>query len=156
MKTIMCSLDISTNNTGFAVFENGKYKTSFLLNHSTNKDERTRSIEMAQDILKYLEEYKPAIVSIEDTYCGFNPSSMKKLTRLQGVVFGWAISQKADFNLYTPSSWRKEFGDLFKSKKREECKKIAVNYVNDKYKKEVNDDEAEAILIGEATVMKYE
>lgn len=155
MKTIMCSLDVSTNKTGFAVFQNGKYITSVLLDHSQNKDIESRSVEMAQDIIKHLEKYAPTIVSIEDTYCGGNAASMKKLTRLQGVVLGWCLCNKTDFNLYLPSSWRKEFGNLFKGRKRNECKTIAIKYVKDNLGIEVNDDEAEAILIGVATVKKY-
>ena len=151
----MCSLDVSTNKTGFAVFKNGKYKSSSLLDHSNNKDIKSRSTEMATDILSHLNKYKPEIVSIEDTFCGGNADAMKKLTRLQGVVFGWCVANNSDFNLYLPTEWRKEFGDLFKGKKREECKKIAIEYIKRKYNLNLNDDEAEAILIGESTVMKY-
>ena len=156
MKIIMCSLDVSTKQTGFSVFVNGKRKESFLLDHSNNKDTESRMIEMATDIITYLDKYKPIIVSIEDTFCGTNAAAMKKLSRLQGVIYGWCLINNADFNLYLPSSWRKEFGELFKGKKRQECKQLAIEYVKDKYNIDVNDDEAESILIGEATVIKYD
>lgn len=155
MKTIMCSLDVSTNKTGFAVFENGKRKYSMLLDNSKISSVETRSMEMAKDILFELEKYKPTIIAIEDTYCGGNVSTMKKLNRLQGCIWGWCVLNGADFNIYLPSSWRKEFGDLFKGKKRDECKKLAVEYIKNNYKLDVNDDEAEAIMLGEATVIKY-
>lgn len=156
MKIIMCSLDVSTKQTGFSVFTNGKYKESFLLDHTDNEDTESRMVEMATDIITYLNKYKPVIVSIEDTFCGTNAAAMKKLSRLQGVVYGWCLINSADFNLYLPSSWRKEFGGLFKGKKRQECKQLAIEYVKDKYNIDVNDDEAESILIGEATVIKYD
>lgn len=155
-KVVMCSLDVSTKQTGFSVFVNGKYKESYLLNHSDNKDTESRMVEMATDIIDNLNKYKPIIVSIEDTYCGNNAAGMKKLSRLQGVVYGWCLCNDADFNLYLPSSWRKEFGDLFKGKKRAECKQLAIEYIKNKYNIDVNDDEAEAILIGESTVKKYD
>lgn len=154
-KTIMCSLDVSTTSTGFAIFHNGIYESSCLLDHSNNKDTNSRIAEMGNDILSALNKYNPVIVSIEDAYCGNNADTMKKLCRLQGMVYGWCLSHNADFNIYLPSSWRKEFGDLFKGKKRPECKRLAIEYVKDKYSIDVNDDEAEAILIGESTVKKY-
>lgn len=154
-KIIMCSLDVSTKKTGFAVFSNGKYKTSMLLDHSDNSDVKSRSNEMTQDIIKCLESFQPVIVSIEDTYCGRNADTMKKLCRIQGAIYGWCLLNKSDFNVYLPSSWRKEFGNLFKGKKRNECKTIAIKYVKDNLGIEVNNDEAEAILIGVATVKKY-
>lgn len=155
MKTIMCGLDVSTNKTGFSLFENGELIYSTLLDHSANKDVESRSIEMAKDIVANLTKYKPCIIAIEDTYCGGNAATMKKLNRLQGCIWGWCILHDADFNIYLPSSWRKEFGELFKGKKRDECKQLAIDYVKNKYNKNVNDDEAEAIMIGESTVMKY-
>lgn len=151
----MCSLDVSTNKTGLAVFVNGKYKESILLNHSNNKDQTTRSMEMTKDILSHLDSYNPVIIAIEDTYCGGNVDVMKKLGRLQGAIYAWCILHDADFNIYLPSSWRSEYGDIFKGKKRNECKQLAIKYVKDKYNLDVNDDEAEAILIGESTVKKY-
>jgi Holliday junction resolvasome RuvABC endonuclease subunit len=154
-KTIMCSLDVSTKKTGIAVFCNGDYKKSHLLDHSNNSDTITRSMEMTRDIITHLNKYKPIIVSIEDTYCGNNADVMKKLCRIQGAIYGWCLLNGADFNIYLPSSWRKEFDGIFDGKKRAECKQLAIDYVKENYDLDVNNDEAEAILIGIATVRKY-
>lgn len=155
-QTIMVALDVSTKKTGVAVFGNGKLKKYTLLDKTNISSSDERVEEMALEIIKTLDTMKPVIVSIEDTYCGNNPSVQKVLSRLQGVVFGWCISNNADFNLYLPSTWRKHIEGFPTKAKRAECKAFSIQYVKDKYSIDVTDDVADAVCIGEATVKIYD
>lgn len=157
MKDIcLVSLDVSTKKTGYAIFKNGNYSLSGLISYEKEKDLDERLRGMSMNILSVLDIYKPQIISIEDTYCGRNPSVQKSLNRLQGVIYGWAVRNNADFNLYLPTQWRKYIDEIPTKGKRNDLKEKAIEYAVKKYKEDINDDEAEAICIGEATLKMYE
>ena len=156
MDVKLCCIDLSTQKTGIAYFKNGKYKEHFLLDYSKNKDTVARFKTMSQEIWNLLEKYKPMIVFIEDTYSGRNAQTMKILTRLQGVIYAWCMLNDGEFNTITPSQWRKHL-DFTQSKgvKRQQLKEQSVKYILDRYKLEVNDDEADAICIGDAVLKMF-
>ena len=151
--TRLVSLDCSTKMTGMAVWDNGEYITSHVIDCSATKDTDERIIEMSKLLWKGLDYYSPSTVYIEDTYCHGNPEVQKKLNRIQGVVFSWCIQHDADFKCIMPSAWRKHIPEFpnGRSVKREAQKAFSVQYVTEHY--EIipkTDDEADAILIGEA------
>ena len=157
--TRMLSLDCSTKCTGLAVWDNGKYTESHIINCEKIKDVEQRQKEMSTMIWKGLEYYHPSIVFIEDTYCHGNPDVQKKLNRIQGVVYAWCITHNAEFNCIMPSSWRKYIPDFPNGKgvKRQEQKEFSVKYVTENYNiKPKSDDESDAILIGEGVLNMYE
>lgn len=157
----MVSLDCSTRCTGMAVWENDKYKTSHVIDLSKNKDIDKRIIEMSKLLWSGLDYYSPTSVYIEDTYCGGNPDTQKKLNRVQGVVFSWCLQNNAQFVLLAPSTWRKYIPDFpnGKSVKRPIQKAFSVQYVSEHYDTltdTLTDDESDAILIGEAAIRMKE
>lgn len=153
----LLSFDCSTTCTGLAYWENGKYKESYIIDCRKMKDSEERCQYMSEMIWKALDYYKPSIVVMEDTYYKRNPDGYKKLNRLQGIIWGWCIGHNKEFNILMPSAWRKYIPECpnGRSAKRDEQKAFAINYVSKQYKvKAKTDDEAEAILIGEALLRK--
>lgn len=159
-KTIrLMSLDCSTKCSGLAIWENGKYINSHVIDMSNIKDVEERQKEMGIMLWKGLEYYHPSIVYIEDTYCAGNPDVQKKLNRIQGVIFAWCITHNAEFHCIMPSAWRKHIPDFPNGKgvKRQEQKNFSVKYVTQKYNlTPKSDDESDAILIGEGVLRMYE
>ena len=159
-KTIrLVSLDCSTKCSGLAVWDNGKYKESHVIDMSIIKNADERQEEMGKKLWKGLDYYHPSIVYIEDTFCHGNPEVQKKLNRIQGVIFAWCITHDAEFYCIMPSAWRKYIPNFPNGKgiKRETQKEFSVKYVTDKYGFEPKtDDEADAILIGEGVLRMYE
>ena len=155
MSTRFLSFDASTKHTGYAFFENGKLIDAKVINVE-NSDCEMRIKEMGLLILKCMDYYNPEIVWIEDTYCGGNKSTQRKLDRLQGVVFSWCLLNDADFQLVMPKGWRKLIPNFPVSAKREEAKLYSINYVKEKYGVNVTDDIADAICIGEAAIRFFD
>lgn len=157
--TRMLSLDCSTKCSGLAVWDNGKYVESHIIDMSKIKDVEERQKEMSLKLWKGLDYYRPSIVYIEDTYCHGNPEVQKKLNRIQGVIFAWCITNNVEFHCIMPSSWRKYIPNFPNGKgiKRQEQKDFSITYVTEKYNiTPKSDDEADAILIGEGVLRMYE
>ena len=153
--TRLVSLDCSTKCSGIAVWDNGKYIKSHIVDMSKIKDVEERQLKMGLELWKGLDYYNPSIVYIEDTYCHGNPDVQKKLNRIQGVIFAWCITHDAEFHCIMPSSWRKYIPDFPNGKgiKRQEQKNFSIQYVTENYKiTPKSDDESDAILIGEGVI----
>lgn len=155
--TRLISLDCSTKCSGMAVWENGNYKTSHVIDYSKIKNTDERIAEMSKALWRGLDYYSPTSIYIEDTYCHGNPDVQKKLNRIQGVIFAWCLQHDAEFHLLMPSAWRKHIPEFpnGRSVKREEQKAFSVQYVLNHYdpiNDPITDDEADAILIGEAAI----
>lgn len=139
-----------------AYFENGKYIEHVLLDYSKNKVMESRFESMAKEIWEMLNKYRPDIIYIEEVYMSGNAQTMKILTRLQGVVYAWAMKNNCEFNTVLPSAWRKVLKlNGKKGEKRKELKQKSINYVNDTYGILVTDDESDAICIGDAVIRKF-
>ena len=153
----LISLDCSTKCSGLAVWDNGKYIESHVIDMSKIKDVEERQKQMGLELWKGLDYYCPSIVYIEDTYCHGNPEVQKKLNRIQGVIFAWCITNNAEFYCIMPSAWRKYIPEFPNGKGRKELKNFSVKYVTDKYGfVPTTDDQSDAILIGEGVLRMYE
>lgn len=152
----LVSIDGSTQKTGIAYFFNGEYVEHVLLDFSKDKNMENRFESMSKAIWQKLDEYRPNIIYIEETYMANNPQTSKILTRLQGVVYAWCINNACEFNTIRPTSWRKQLNfQQGKNVKREQLKKQSLQYVLDNYGLEVTDDEADAICIADAVIKKF-
>lgn len=152
------SLDCSTKCSGVAVWENGLYIASHIIDCSDIKDTDERIRKMGKQLWEDLDYCSPSIVFIEDTYCHGNPDVQKKLDRIQGIVLAWCIQHDAIFEYVLPSTWRKYIDGFPNGKgvKRQEQKNFSVKYVTEKYGiTPKSDDESDAILIGEAAINMY-
>ena len=147
----LVSIDGSTQKTGIAYFCNGKYIEHILLDFSKDKNMENRFESMSKEIWKILDDYRPNIIYIEETYMANNPQTSKILTRLQGVVYAWCINNACEFNTIRPTQWRKQLN----FQKREQLKKQSLQYVLDNYGLEVTDDESDAICIADAVIKMF-
>lgn len=157
MITKMISLDTSTKNTGFAIFNNAKYKDSGLIDLTLNNKD-TRTEDMIIRITSLLDKEKPSILVIEECVVVRNAQVQRILLRLQGAVLYWCIQNDCEFNTIRPTEWRKYAGvNSSKTgiKKREELKNMAISRVNELYGIEVGEDQAESILIGFAHIKRF-
>jgi len=153
-KCRMISIDSSTKKSAYAIFDNGIYIESSLIDCQNNDmDDRLKN--MSLNLLYILFEKKPDIIYIEDTVVPRNVQTQRFLTRLQGVIYGYCIINDCEFNTIRPTEWRRLVGIEQGKKNRDELKEEAIKLVKKDFNLDVNDDEAESILIGLAAIKKY-
>ena len=165
--TTLLSFDTSTTKTGWAVFQNSIYKESGVLDWEHIKDINERSMLMMVEIIQTIERYEPSILVVEKDIVGsgkrLNMSTINVLTRLIGGIFGYVVSINMNYPFdeqpvfyveYTPSEWRKFVG--VKGRKREEYKENSIKRIKNKYNIDVDDNEADAINIGEAYILEWD
>lgn len=156
METRLVTIDGSTQKSGIAYFCNGKYVEHVLLDYSKDKNMEIRFKSMSKAIWQKLNEYKPNIIYIEETYMANNPQTSKILTRLQGVVYAWCFNNDCEFNTIRPTSWRRHLNfQQGKNIKRQQLKEQSITYVLENYKLEVTDDESDAICIADAVIKMF-
>lgn len=153
-KCRMISIDSSTKRSAYAVFDNGNYISSELIDCQEKILEK-RFKNMALLLINSIAKLNPDIIYIEDTVVPRNAQTQRFLTRLQGVIYGYCILNNCEFNSIRPTEWRKLVGIDQGRKKREDLKQLAIEMVKKKFDLDVNDDEAEAVLIGVAAIKKF-
>ena len=149
------AIDASTKSTGISLWED-KELISYKLIRTSLKNIDDRFKDMCLMILRSLEDWNPDEIYLEETVVARNVQVQRFLTRLQGVVYCWCIQNNKKFNTIRPTVWRKVVGIKQGKKKRDELKQEAISLVNKKFNIEVNDDVAESICIGLATLFLNE
>ena len=147
---IVMSLDQSTRCSGYAVFEDGEYITSGVVDMNKSKLETDkRSFEMAKEIWKIIKKYSPSHLVIENVQQQSNPSTMIILARLAGMIIGYAEAHNIHVHILLPSQWRKALNYSQGAKvKRQELKQQSIDYVKMNLGLELSEDECEAIAEG--------
>jgi Holliday junction resolvasome RuvABC endonuclease subunit len=108
---------------------------------------------MCFELCVWIKEVKPYIVVFEDTSLQSNPSTLRLLAQLQGVIIGSCLLNEIPYKIYKPSSWRKLLN--FKQGRgieRKFLKQQSKDYVKQYFNVDVNDDIADAICIGQAYI----
>ena len=77
---------------------------------------------------------------------GPNQQSMISIGIVTGIILGRLVADNVYF--VNVSTWRKYWKFSYKDRSKKSMKKQAVDTVSVKFKKQVKDDEADAILIG--------
>ena len=152
---ILLALDLSTKNTGYAI-----YQESILITHgciSINNNNLFNRIEhMTVTINDLIHKYKIDFVILEDVLpddVHHNQSVYKALTYLQGFILNCLNSNNIPFKLFTASEWRKKCGiHTGRGIKRDVLKTKDIEFVQKHFDIIVNDDEADAICIGFAFI----
>lgn len=150
----LISIDSSTKKSAYAIFDNDIYIRSELINLEKIRNMDERFMQMSLQLVNTLIRYQPEVVYIEETVVPRNVQTQRFLTRLQGVVYGYCITNHCQFHTIRPTEWRKIVGIKQGKKKRDELKEEAVKLVKELFGISVNDDQAEAILIGLAATKK--
>lgn len=148
--TKILSLDQALSVTGYAIFEDEKLIKSGILSVKKGSSE---FYSMPLQLTELIETVKPDYVVFEDTMFQKNVGTLKKLSRLQGVIIIACIKGKIPYRMYMPAQWRKIVGiQTGKGIKREELKKMAQEKVYENHTVKAAEDESEAICIGEALI----
>lgn len=151
---IILALDISTKSTGAAVFNDTQLiHYECLVASSQNVFNRIDKI--TEGIQKIIQQYKIQKVIAETplpAFVGKNISTYEKLTFAHGIIGDMLNKHKLKYDVkYIPGEWRKKVGIQTGPKvKRSQLKQQDIQLVKQLYHIDVNDDVADAILIGRA------
>jgi Holliday junction resolvasome RuvABC endonuclease subunit len=150
------AFDQSTRCSGWSYFENGKYVASGIVDMTKSKlDTDERSFEMAKALWRIIKQYKPEHLILENVQQQTSPKVIIVLSRLQGMVIGYAEAHKVKTHILLPSEWRAQLQYKQGPKvKRAELKQQSADYVKNKYGFELSEDENEAIALNDAARMK--
>jgi len=157
MSTRFVSCDTSTNNSGLALFVNGKYKDHILISKSNIKDTHERINAMCADIFAKLNEWKPDTLWIEHPQGhGSNVDMVGKLCEILGAVRMWCLIHNCEYNEIAPSVWRKYAGIKQGKQTRKELKQASIDYIKEKLGIDEGDDVADSIALGYAILNYFE
>lgn len=150
IKTLI-SIDSSSTKTGWAVFIDGEYEISGVINLNTkefrnNSEKRVK--QMCFELRDILEKYMPNIVVIEKLNVSRNMNTVRQLSKIIGFVYSYSVINNCKYYEIQPSQWRSKLGMQKNGRKREEYKKISIEYVKNNIGIDVTDDESDAICAG--------
>lgn len=161
--TRVLSLDQATNITGWAIYDNkdliayGKIKF-------TQIDTFERMSKMRYWLLNMIENWQPDKVSLEDiqlqkftTRTGKENEAVttyKVLAQLQGVLAVTCFEKNINPIIVHTATWRAHC-KITSARSRNDLKRAAQLLVQNRFNKNVTQDEADAICIGLYVVEKY-
>lgn len=153
--TKLISLDTSSSKTGWALFEDGIYIKSGVINLDTSECKKKyknnaeqRIKDMSYSIWDILNEYQPNIIVIEKLNVSRNMNATRILAKIIGVVYCYSILNNCFYYEIQPSQWRSQLGMQSSKRKREEYKQLSIDYVKENFNKDVSDDESDSICAG--------
>lgn len=143
-KTGVCTLD------GDTVYHS-------LIDLSKIKDVNERAASMRQMIQSRIKNNNPDLVVMEDVAMQSSAKTVIQLAQLQGAIIGACDIFNVPYEILRPSEWRKTLGfKQGRQVKRPELKQQAINYVAENYGEVVSSDEADAMCIAKAALMRLE
>lgn len=147
--------------TGWALFVDGCLVDSGEINLKKIKDTDERHRQMDISLANLMESKQPDLVAIEDIYLSGRIANMQTVMRIsfsRGLIVGWCHIHNIPVERSLPTTWRKVLGFAQgKNVGRKEIKQQALDYVKKNFDMEItHDDQADAICIGHAAVLKYE
>ena len=155
--TTLLSLDTSTTSTGWAIFKDGEYQESGVIDDFKKvKNGYERLKLMTKELLDSIGQLKPDIIVIEKDVVFGNMKVIDMLMKIIGAVYGFCLFNEITYYEFAPSEWRKYVKLQAFGRKRDEFKKASIKYIKDNLNMDVNDDEADAICIGLAYCKKFE
>ena len=154
--TTLLSLDTSTTSTGWAIFKDGEYQESGVIDDFKKvKNGHERLKLMTKELLDSIEQLNPDIIVIEKDVVFGNMKVIDLLMKIIGAVYGYCLFNGIAYYEFAPSEWRKYVKLQAFGRKRNEFKQASIKYVKDNFDKEVNDDESDAICVGIAYCKKF-
>lgn len=154
--TTLLSLDTSTTSTGWAIFKDGEYQESGVIDDFKKvKNGYERLKLMTKELLDSIGQLKPDIIVIEKDVVFGNMKVIDMLMKIIGAVYGFCLFNEITYYEFAPSEWRKYVKLQAFGRKRDEFKKASIKYIKDNLNMDVNDDEADAICIGLAYCKKF-
>lgn len=135
------SLDQSTRSTGWALFT---LEGCQLIDSGVIKEKSME--QMYYSINKLINDKDIDVLVFEDIYQLKGQKVFKILSQLQGLILSIVFSNKLQYKIIHPKTWKKCVG--IKSTKRNQQKLDSIEICREIFGKEVGEDEADAILIG--------
>nr|DAL08561.1 MAG TPA_asm: RuvC [Caudoviricetes sp.] len=141
-------IDMSSQRTGIALFDDNQYVDHVLIDLHKIKDTDERIRKMMKNIKQQLNRYKPDVIVMEECLMTNNIKTVKVLSYIAGAIISWADENNTIFKFQLPTAWRKKVGIMQNQYiKREQLKQEAIEMVKEKFGLDVTDDEAESILL---------
>lgn len=170
IRRVIFALDQSTTCCGYSLWEENRLIQFDVYepHNKLNASERIYYInEWFMDAIDKLRTvYKDILVVFEDiqlqnsingSTAYFNNTgnviTFKVLAQLQGVLINSVIREGLKWELISPTEWKSKVG--IKSRYRRDQKKEAIELVFDRYEQVVNEDAADAILLGSVIAERY-
>ena len=149
------SLDTSTKDSGYAVFEEGQIVRYSSIDLSSLKDGKSRMYSMVSELFKLIQSVNPDVVVIEEMVVPRNPQTQRMLTMILGAIYGKCLDQGIDYCSLRPTEWRKlvRREEEKVPKKRDELKPWSIEKVGELFGiSGIDDNVSDAILIGQAYI----
>lgn len=156
-KNRIIGLDLSTKNSGWAIFEGDQLIAHDVINAgSPYLFERIEK--MTSEIERVLKAFQPTKAVIEEVLpedVEHNQKTFKALIYLQAFIMHLMYKYNIEAELVVASHWRKGCGiETGPGIKRISLKPRDIDFVKKMYSIEVGDDEADAICIGWSSTHK--
>lgn len=116
------SIDSSSSSSGWALYINGKYSRSGVIDLKKNKNSDDRIKTMTLYLQSLITSYSPTVVVTEETVVLRNPASQRILTMILGVIYGKCVELGIEYLALRPTEWRKLVDPGKKPRKRDELK----------------------------------
>lgn len=151
------SIDQSTKNVGYCVFNNADYVKSGTIQVHKPTQKKKYEYEFVDKsfliIATLINEHSPDVIVMEEVFAGKSNGALKLLATLKGMVIGYCRGIGINTEVIYPTSW-KSF--LKVHSKRDKEKVDVKNFFQSKYNLVITeDDESDAIGIGYYYVKKY-
>lgn len=156
-KVKILSLDQSTSNVGYCIFENKNYKISGCEEVHKSTEKKTSEYEWVDRAFNIVNNlivnYQPNIIVMEEVYAGKNMNTLKLLATLKGRIEGYCLANNIKTDIVYPTSW-KSFIKI--NGKRKGAKLAVKDFFSQKYNITIKkDDESDAIGIAYYYVNKF-
>lgn len=151
------ALDQSINTTGWAIYDNDNLIDFGHFTVSATKPIEERLVLIMRELSKIVENHEVNFVFFEDIQNQQNLETYKKLAYVQAIIMFWCYSYELKFSILSSAHWRGILKEKYKinfGKVRNEQKKTALSFVLENFKKEVTEDEADAICLGLAGIIE--
>lgn len=142
----LLALDQSSRTSGWAVFEDGGLVESGIFTF-TDSNIGQRLVKIRNKVLQLIEDYNIDEVIFEDIQMqGGNVTTFKALAEVFGVLNEVLEERNIPNSAVLAAVWKSKLG--IKGAHREEQKRNAQKFVENKYGLKVSQDESDAICIG--------
>lgn len=152
------SLDLSTRSSGYAIGKDGSLETHGCITASS-RDVVKRIIKMRDQLSKIIKDNKIDKIIMEEVRPEYNSHTNKVLMWLQAVIVvaAYQIDSNIEYEFIGASEWRAALKiKQGRGVKREALKPQDIQYVQNKYGIQVNDDQADAICIFDAYWQRFD
>ncbi len=152
-KVVMLSFDVSTTDTGWALWHNGKLKAADHV-YLGDQSDINKAAEMSKRLVNIALKYNPSIIVCEEAVSVRNADVFRKLCEIIGSLRGASILlSDCWFDKLAPTEWRSLVSNGAYPKNRSDCKPWDITMAEKLlgYKTD-NDNIADAILVGQAYV----